>query len=395
MTGSTHAHHHSASSPRPTKEGPARDNPIAGPRTGTTRSEPSAPALVGVSGRHDEPGSRPASACPAQPPSKAGGASPRGEERHHGVGKAKGSTESDQTGRGAAHHAGPPGTPERHASGHNQGTRTGAKQQRPPGAANPGSAHNTQGTMAQEQVSGNTKPTRHKPKPTVAGYKWSAHKHTHTPTTHPGVAGRSRNPSRSTHTHTTHTRREWRGTRRAPTQTHTHTPTPQPGVAGHSRNPSQSTHTQTAQPSQESRGTNGARTQAHTHPDTPARSGGAQPKPNPRTHTRIDNPSQEWRGTSRASTRAHTHPNTLAGRGTAQLKPEPKHTRPHRTPQRRVAGHKRSEHTNTRTPQHPRQEWRCAAEAGAQAHPTSPRTPARSGWAPTERAHEHTHTPTT
>ena len=52
--------------------GPARDNPTAGPRTGTTRSEPSAPAAAGASGRHHEPGSRPASTCPVQPPSKTG-----------------------------------------------------------------------------------------------------------------------------------------------------------------------------------------------------------------------------------------------------------------------------------------------------------------------------------
>ena len=156
MTRSTHANHRSALSPRPTPEGPARDNPIAGPRTGTTRSEPSAPASVGASGRHIEPGSRPASACPAQPPSKAGSASPRDGERNHGVGKDDWSTESDRTGRGAAHHAGPRGTPERHAAGHNQGTWTGAKQRRPPGAANPESAHNTQRATARGQVPSKT-----------------------------------------------------------------------------------------------------------------------------------------------------------------------------------------------------------------------------------------------
>ena len=156
VTGSTHANNRRARSPRPTPEGPARDNPIEGPRTGTKQSEPSAPASAGASGRRIEPGSLPASACPAQPPSKARGASPRGRERHHGVRKADQSTESDRTGRGAAHHAGPRGTPERHTAGDNQGTRTGAKQQRLPGAANPESGHNTQGTTAQEQVPSNT-----------------------------------------------------------------------------------------------------------------------------------------------------------------------------------------------------------------------------------------------
>ena len=134
--------------------GPRRDNPIAGPRTGTTRSEPSVPASAGASGRHHEPGSRPASACPAQPPSKAGGPSPRAG--HHGVGKADRSTESNRTERGMAHHAGPRGTPERHAAGQNQGTQTGAKPQRPPGAANPESAHNAHQTTAQEQLPMNT-----------------------------------------------------------------------------------------------------------------------------------------------------------------------------------------------------------------------------------------------
>ena len=139
VTGSTHANHRSARSPRTRPDGPATDNPIAGPRTGTMRSEPSAPS----------------STCPAQPPSKSAGDSPRGGERHQGNRTADRSTESDRTGRGAAHHAGPRGTPERHAAGHNQGTRTGAKQQRPPDAADPEKAHNTQRTTAQEQVPGN------------------------------------------------------------------------------------------------------------------------------------------------------------------------------------------------------------------------------------------------
>ena len=51
---------------------------------------------------------------------------------------------------------GPRGTPERHAAGHSQGTQTGAKQQRLPGAANPESAHNRQRTTAREQVPSNT-----------------------------------------------------------------------------------------------------------------------------------------------------------------------------------------------------------------------------------------------
>ena len=79
---------------------------MAGPRTGTTRSAPSALASARASERHNEPGSRPASTCPAQPPSKAGGDSPWGGGRHHGDGKADRSTESDRTGRGVAQQRG-------------------------------------------------------------------------------------------------------------------------------------------------------------------------------------------------------------------------------------------------------------------------------------------------
>ena len=43
------------------------------------------------------------STCPRQPPSRAGGDSPRGWRGHHGDGKADQSTESDRTRRGAAH----------------------------------------------------------------------------------------------------------------------------------------------------------------------------------------------------------------------------------------------------------------------------------------------------
>ena len=160
MTGSTHANHRSACSPRPTPEGPARDHPISGPRTGRMRSEPRAPASVGASGRHKGPGSRRASTCPALPPSKSGGSSARDEERHHGVGKADRSTESVRTGRGAAHQRGAtrharearrrpqprhtnrcqattatgcrkPGQRAQHATNH--GTGTGARQHQEPG----------------------------------------------------------------------------------------------------------------------------------------------------------------------------------------------------------------------------------------------------------------------
>ena len=52
--------------------------------------------------------------------------------------------------------AGPRGTPERQAAGHNHGTGPGAKQQRLPGAANPDSAHHIHTTTAQEALPSNT-----------------------------------------------------------------------------------------------------------------------------------------------------------------------------------------------------------------------------------------------
>ena len=152
VTGLSHANHGSARGPKLTPEGPARNIPFARPRTSTARSEPSAPASAATSGRQNEPGSGPASARPAQPPSKSRGEGPRGGEGHQRVRKANWSTESDQTGRGAAHHAGPRSTPERQAAGHNQGTRIGAKRQRPPGAANVDGAHNTQRTTARKHL---------------------------------------------------------------------------------------------------------------------------------------------------------------------------------------------------------------------------------------------------
>ena len=263
----------------------------------------------------------------------------------------------------------------------------------------------------------------------------SAHKHTHTPTTQPGVAGRSPNPSPSTHTHTAHPIQEWRGTSGARTQAHTHPNNParsggpqpkpepkhthphrtsQPGVAGYKRRAHTRTHTP-EHPGQEWRGAAETRAQAHKPtPHTPARSGGVQAEraqihreaptpqpgvaghsrnPRPSTHTRTEHPSQERRCTSGAATQAHTGPNTPARSGGAQPKPEPKHTHPHRTPQPGVVGYKQSAHTNTHRPEHPSQEWRGAAETGAQAHTPTPHTPARSGGVQAERARKHTHTP--
>ena len=67
-----------------------------------------------------------------------------------GVPRATGPDEARHTNRGQR------GTPERHAAGHNHGTGPRAKQQRPPGAANPDSVHHKHTTTAQEALPSNT-----------------------------------------------------------------------------------------------------------------------------------------------------------------------------------------------------------------------------------------------
>ena len=345
VTGSTHAHHGSARSPRRTPEGPARDNPITGPRTGTTWSEPTAAPSAAATSRHKEPGSRPASTCPAQPPSKSGGVSPRPEERHHGVGKADKSAESDRTGRGAAHQHGAtrqgrearrrpqprhrdrceattatgcckPG--QRAQPAMNHGTGTGARRHptHKPHAGQKPSAHTNAHTHPSQEPRGAAKtraqthaPTEHTPATSGGVQAERGHKHTHTPTPQPGVAGRSPNGAPG-HTPTLQTPARSGGVQVKCAHKHTRTPIPEPGVAGCSQNPSPSTHIRTAHPSQEWRGTP---ERGYKHTDTPApQPGVAGRSRNPRqsAHTYTANPSKEWRGTSGARTQTHTHPNT-------------------------------------------------------------------------------------
>ena len=370
MTGSTHAEHRSARSPRPTPQGPARDSPVAGPRTGTMRSEPSAPASAGAGDRHNEPGSRPASACPTQPPSKAGGASPRVRERHHGDGEADPSTESNPTGRGATHQrrgheARQRGRPQATTKAQgkvpsNNGhqvpqTRAASATRNEPRhrnrcqeAANPHTTNPGQEWRSKPKPEPEHTHPQRTPQPGEAGYRGSTHTSTHTPL-HPSQEWRgAAETGAQTHTPRPHTQARSGGVQGEHARQHPGTPTPQPGVAGHSQNPSPSTHTHNAHPSQEWRGTGGACTPAHTHPNTPARSGGAQPKP------------------------------------------EPKHAHARRTPQPGVAGYRGSTHSNTHTPT-PQPGLANAAETRAQAHTRTPQTPARSGRLQGEHAHQQAH----
>ena len=211
-----------------------------------------------------------------------------------------------------------------------------------------------------------------RPQPGLAGNRSRAHTNTHTPQ-HPSQEWPGGAETRAqAHTPTPHTParigrvQEERPHKRTDTptpqpgmaeyrpgvHTDTHTPPPQAGVAGRNRTPSCSTHTHTAHPSYDWRGTGGARTQTITDRNTPARIGGTEPKP------------------------------------------EPKHTHPHHAPQPRLAGYKRSAHTNTHTPENPSQEWRGVAETRAQTHTPTPHTPARIGGVQEDRAHNHTQTVT-
>ena len=193
--------HRSAHSPRPTPEGPARDNPIAGPRAGTTRSEPSASATARGQRHTMSPVLRRPPRAPRSHPVMPGAHPPGVKNGTTASGKPTGAPRATGPDEARRTRAEPPGTTGRHAAGDKQGTRTGAKQQRPPGAANPGGVHNRQRTTAQGQVPRNTKPTGHKPQP--------------------GVVGRSGNTSPSTHSHTTDPSQEWRGTSGEHTKTRT------------------------------------------------------------------------------------------------------------------------------------------------------------------------------
>ena len=229
---SRNPNHRSARSRRPTPEGPATDNPIAVPQTGTTRSEPSARASAGASGRHKEPGSRPASKCPAQPPSKSGGASPRAGERHHGVRKADWSIESDRTGRGAAHQRG--------------ATRHAREARRRP---QPRHTDRCQAATA----NGCRKPGQHAQTATNRGTGTGARQHpSHTRQT-PSRKGGVRAEGAHRHTHP-NTQARSGGAEPKPKPKHTlpHN-TPQLGLAGKERSAHTNTHTP-QHPSQEWRG---------------------------------------------------------------------------------------------------------------------------------------------
>ena len=253
MTGSTHANHHSARSPRPTPEGPARDNPITGPLVGTTRSEPSPAASAAASGRHKEPSSWPASTCAAQAPGKSWGASTQGGGRHHGVRKPDGSTESERDrrrrgsfrrGRQARQRGTPPATTEAHGQ---VSSNTGNRVCKPRHHAQPATNNGTGTDASQHQT--NEPQTRARNAGVQAD---GAHQHTH-PNGPARSCGAKPNPKpkytqprrtaqprvpgykRSAHTNTPtpqHPSKEWRGAAQTRPRTHTLTPQTPAGSPG-------------------------------------------------------------------------------------------------------------------------------------------------------------------
>ena len=276
-----------ARSPRLTPQGPARDNPIAGPRTGRTRNKPRAPAPVGASGRHKEPSSWPAS---VKPPGW--GKAPRRPKSQPKYGE-----RPDRTRCGA---------PTRRQQARQRG--------RPPAA-----------TKAHGQMRSNNSHRVPQTQTTRTTRKEPRHRHrcqgTPNPhTTNPSQEWRGTSGAR-TKTHTPqHPSQEWRGAAQNQTQARTHKQcTTQQGVAGYKRRAHTNAHTPTSQPGVV----------------------GRSRIPRPNTHAHYAHPSQEWRGTSRGRTKAHTPPITPARSNRAQPNPEPKRTHPHCTPQPGVAGYER------------------------------------------------------
>ena len=150
VTGSKHAKPPQRTQPKTGAAAARQGQPHRGAPNGHDAERAKGLASAGASGRHNEPGSQPASTCPTQPPRRAGGNSSRVGGRHHGHGKADRSTESDRTGGGVAHQRGAA----RHAreARRRPQPRHGDECQATTSAANPGSAHNTRRTAAQEKV---------------------------------------------------------------------------------------------------------------------------------------------------------------------------------------------------------------------------------------------------
>ena len=92
----------------------------------TTRSAPSALASPGASSRHNEPGSRPPPRAPRSHPVKPGATAPAVGEGTTAKGKPTGAPRATGPDEERRTNVGPRGTPERHAAGHNHGTRTGS-----------------------------------------------------------------------------------------------------------------------------------------------------------------------------------------------------------------------------------------------------------------------------
>ena len=107
--------------------------------------------------------------APRSHPVKPGKTAPGVQEGTTARGKPTRAPRATGPDEGRRTNAGPRGTPERHAAGHNYGTRIGAKPQRPAGAANPGSTHNTRRTAARDKVPRTAGPPRPHPAPTASG----------------------------------------------------------------------------------------------------------------------------------------------------------------------------------------------------------------------------------
>ena len=107
--------------------------------------------------------------APRSHPVKPGATAPGVGEGTTATGKPTGAPRATGPDEERRTNPGPRGTPDRHAARHNHGRRTGAKPQRPPGALNPGSAHNTRRTAARDKVPRTAGPPRPHTAPMASG----------------------------------------------------------------------------------------------------------------------------------------------------------------------------------------------------------------------------------
>ena len=160
VTGSTHAKPPQRTQPK-TEAGGTPQRPCGASPAPLPRQGPAAGTMIPVL-------SQPPPA-PRSRPVKPGATAPGVGEGTTATGKRTEAPRATGQDEARRNDAGPLGTPETHAASHNHDTRPCAKQQRPPGAANPGSAHSTRQTASWDKVPRTARPQARTPYPQPVG----------------------------------------------------------------------------------------------------------------------------------------------------------------------------------------------------------------------------------